>query len=574
MVLFHLKTMSNNRIPIAKITKGTNPRRKFVPSKMRDLEESIRAQDLLQPILVRPLANGEYQLIAGERRLRSYKVVFGPDSSIPALVREMNDEDAKAAALAENTEREPMTEIEEAEAAATILGDCLGNRTEAARRLGWEPSRLDRRLALMHASDAVRQALQDEKIFLGHAELLAACRKESQDAALAILLTSPKQLTVAELKAYLDTNALHLEHAIFNKDDCAGCHHNSDNQGQLFGEAISTGRCTNKLCFDTKTGAEITSRADALKDEFQVIRIARAGENMTLISLVAEGQKGVGVEQAAACKTCKDFGAVVSAVPDKLGRVFKNMCMNLPCNQKHVAARVMAESQASVKQDAVGTPAEATGAQKGQPTGAATKGSTGATDTTKAPAKASSEPSNRVKEYREEIWRQIFERNIPKLAIADNRMVLLAICLTRPSMLNSLSLSEALDDKVGKGGMMKVTEMLESVSKMDKEAFASALSHIAARVNGAGSPMPIDDVTGVLKFFGIQVAANWRVCKEFFDLLTKNELDAVCEETGIKQAMGPAYAKVRNGGKPEFVTAALAVENFDYVAKIPKLMSY
>jgi len=565
--------MSNSLIPVSKITTGNNPRRKFNPKKMAEMVESIRAQNLLQPILVRPIANGLYELVAGERRLRSFKVAFGPESSIPALVREMSDEEAKAAALTENTERDPMTEVEEAEAAAKVLGDCLGNRAEAARRLGWEPERLDRRLALMYASEAVRQALQDENIYLGHAELLAACRKESQDAALAILLTSPKKLSVAELKAYLNKNALHLESAIFNKDACAGCHHNSANQGQLFGEAISSGRCTNKQCYDAKTEAEIASRADALKDEFQVIRIARAGENMTLIPLVAEGPKGVGVEQAAACRTCKDFGAVVSAVPDKLGRVYTNMCLNVPCNQRHVAERVKAEAKAAATQNdnTPTTDAAPAGQQGSETVGAAGKEPNGTGIQVKA---ASSEPSNRVKEYREEIWRQIFERNIPKLAVTENRMVLLAICLTRPSMLNSLALAEALGNKVGKGGMMKVTEMLQAVSKMDKEGFASALSHIAAQVNGAGSPMPIEDITGILKFFGIQVAANWRVCKEFFDLLTKTELDAVCEEVGIKQAMGAAYAKARNGSKPEFVAATLALQDFDYVGRIPKLMSF
>lgn len=86
--------------------------------------------------------------------------------------------------------------------------------------------------------------------------------------------------------------------------------------------------------------------------------------------------------------------------------------------------------------------------------------------------------------------------------------------------------------------------------------------------------MSIEDITGILKFYDIKVASYWKVGKSFFDLLTKNELDAVCEEIGIKQAMGATYAKARNGSKDEFIAAALAVPDFDYAGRIPKLMSY
>lgn len=108
-----------------------------------------------------------------------------------------------------------------------------------------------------------------------------------------------------------------LDNAIFDKKDCAGCQHNSSNQSVLFAEAIAGGKCTNKACFESKTEGELQARAKALQDEYQVVRIVRPGENFTTTPLVVDGPKRAsGEEQAKACRTCQNYGAAVSAVPD------------------------------------------------------------------------------------------------------------------------------------------------------------------------------------------------------------------------------------------------------------------
>jgi ParB family chromosome partitioning protein len=532
---------------------------------MSELEESIKQQGLLQPVLLRPTDHG-YQLVAGERRLRAFTAVYGEDSEIPALVRNLSDEEADRAALTENTDREDMTAVEEAEAAANILGQCQGNRDEAAARLGWPRAKLDKRLALMYASDNVRAALQAGKILLGHAELLAACRKESQDAAVAHLLKQEKQMTVAELRAYLEANALQLGSAIFDKADCTACHHNSGNQSTLFAEAISSGRCTNKLCFEGKTEAKINAQAEALKSEYQVVRVVRPGENLTVITLVAEGPKGVGEEQAKACRVCKDYGAVISTVPDKLGKEFKGMCMNVQCNSKHVAEKQEAEKAAL---QAAQAPEPADGADASD----ATSGKAEKKAKPAAKTAASSEPAGRVKEYREKLWRLIFERAVAKLPVAANRAVLLAICMTRPSVMSSHKLTNALEGVVGKtSGLSGPAKVLADIASLEQAQLGQALNQIASCVDD--TTLAIADVTGILKFYDIKVKDHWTLCKEFLTLLTKNEIDVVCEELGIKAAIGKDYAKLRNAGKDEFVTAALGVKDFDYRGRVPKIVNY
>lgn len=566
------------KVRLSNIRPGRNPRRYFDPNEMADLEASIRAQGVLMPILLRPLGvqDGHFQIVAGERRFRAAHAVYGPDGEIPARIKQMSDEEADAAALAENIERADMTPVEEAEAAARVLGNCRGNRDEAAKRLGWSRSTLDKRLSLMYATDKVREALQHGKILLGHAELLAACRKESQDSTIEILLGQAKMLTVAELKAHIDKAAYLFGNAIFSKDECTACVHNSDNQAALFFEFITGGRCTNKACYEGKTESELEARAESLRDEFQVVRIVRAGEDLVHEKVVAEGDKGVGFEQAQACRTCKSFGAYVSASPDECGIIQKDVCLDVPCHTQMVAKRVAAEAAASAAQHPVQTPVQAeggSGAAQTPPNApaakAAQKGRGSAIAEPTYP-----EPSNRVKEYREKLWRLIFKRVVPKLAIEDNRMVLLALCLTAPGKIDRNALAKDLEAVCPVSSTEGAASALLKLRDLEKPQLASALQCIAANVSDGVMGLEIKEIVGMLKAFEVKVADHWKVSADFFNLLTKNEIDAVCTEIGITQAMGGDYAKARNQGKDDYIKAILSIKDFDYRGRIPKLVTW
>jgi ParB family chromosome partitioning protein len=565
----------NQTLPCSVIQIGNNPRRKFDSAKLAELRDTIRAMGgLLQAILVRPLINepGQFQLIAGERRLRCYIEIYGPESQIPVLIRSMTDEEANAAALTENVARVGMTPVEEAEAAARTLADCAGDRAEAAKRLGWKPHMLDARLGLMNAIPAVREALQEDKILLGHAELLAILRKEIQTKALAELLSQPKPMSVSEMKAGLDRVAMKLEAAIFDKKDCVSCPHNSDVQNTLFAEAISEGSCTNSQCFNEKSEAEINSRAEALKSEYQLVRIFRVGENLTLIKLAADGPNGVGTEQAKACKTCKSYGAVVSTVPDKYGKVFTGMCMDVPCNTAHVKAL----------QEANAGPSQETGGNTG------TTGETGSTTAVQQVANAkssaapstksksvitppSSEPSTRVREYREQVWRQIFALAIPKLSVVENRSVLMALCMTRPSVINSQKLKSQFSKITSSELMASPVQLSRAFLDLENTQQSQLLAQIPANVEAT---LFIKDVTDFLNSFEIKVKDYWKFGDEFCQLLTVNELDAVFEEIGVKKAMGDEYAKAHKSKRADFIKSVLAVKDFDFAGRVPKLMSY
>lgn len=92
-------------LKINQLIRGRNPRTFFDPQEMSELVDSVRASGIAQPILVRPLEDGTYRIIAGERRVRAATEVFGDGGEIPALVRECSDDEEDVLSLIENVDR-------------------------------------------------------------------------------------------------------------------------------------------------------------------------------------------------------------------------------------------------------------------------------------------------------------------------------------------------------------------------------------------------------------------------------------------------------------------------------------
>uniref|UniRef100_UPI003F4938E9 PRTRC system ParB family protein n=1 Tax=Cupriavidus necator TaxID=106590 RepID=UPI003F4938E9 len=194
--------MLNPTIAVGKINPGRNPRKYFDPAEMAELTDSVRENGVIQPILIRPLGDDTFELVAGERRLRAAKAAHGDDYPIPVTIREMSEEEAERLALIENVQRADMAPSEEAVAAARIVGQLKGDREEAAKILGWSRSTLDKRLALMNCSTSVLDALNTRTIQLGHAELLATLAKDKQDKLLPVIVGEKKSM--AELKKTIE----------------------------------------------------------------------------------------------------------------------------------------------------------------------------------------------------------------------------------------------------------------------------------------------------------------------------------------------------------------------------------
>lgn len=260
-------------VPLSKICLGNNPRRYFDQKEHDELVASLRLQGWLQPMLVQPTEEGGYSVVAGGRRYRAAIEAFGEDAEVPVFVREFSDQDALPAAITENDSRADPSETEQADAAARVLSACEGDRAEAARRLGWSATKLDRRLALAHLTEPVKIALDERRIKVGHAELLAAVPADKQEKALDTILKSG--LDVAKTRAALTVMAQSLAGACFDKGDCTTCEFNSATQRALFETHVDDGHCTNPPCYQLKTeAAEQARAAEAKPDEEPVTESA------------------------------------------------------------------------------------------------------------------------------------------------------------------------------------------------------------------------------------------------------------------------------------------------------------
>lgn len=555
-------------LKVSQIVQGLNPRRHFDPKEMAELESSVAAQGILQPILVRPLQDGTFQIVAGERRWRSAKKVHGDDYEIPVHIRELTDEQATAASASENIDRAAMSPAEEAEVAAKILAQHKGDHDEAAKRLGWARSTFEKRLSLMQCSQAVRDALTEKKITLGHAELLATVTKEKQDKSLGIILGLPNLPSIQEFKQQLEQISKNLASAIFDKQECAGCQYNSTNQSQLFAEAISEGHCTNGSCYDTKTESELVSRQEALKDECPTVRIIRAGDNFTRIQLVAEGATGVGEEQAKACKSCANYGAALSALPGSVGNVYRNQCFDTACNSNKVADRLRAEkAEAEAAQAAAKAETKASGQDK-----AKAKSETG--DKAEAAAKVTVTDTTRVKEYRVKVWRKILTKELFANE-QKNQAVLLALGISDlGNKIDGSKLRKAYAT-LTKSELPRETGKLGEIATLllgaDDAVKAALFKALAASIE---DKIDERELRQILTFLEVDMAKHWQLNKEYLDTMTKSEIDVILDEIGLKAAIGKDYSKLMNGKKDEIIKSVLAVANFDYVGKIPKVMFY
>ncbi len=159
-------------LPLSRLTPGRyQPRTQMDEASLNDLADSIREQGVMQPILVRPTgADGQYEIIAGERRYRAARIAGLKD--VPVLVREVADEHAAIMALIENIQRENLNPLEEAQGVQRLLDDFSLTHEQAARAIGRSRSTTSNLLRLLKLAEPVQTMLLAGDIDMGHARAL------------------------------------------------------------------------------------------------------------------------------------------------------------------------------------------------------------------------------------------------------------------------------------------------------------------------------------------------------------------------------------------------------------------
>lgn len=169
---------SINEVPVFKIKANPNqPRREFQPEALQELAESIRQIGIIQPITLRQMEDGTYQIIAGERRWRAAQLAGL--TNIPAYIRTANDENVMQMALVENIQREDLNAIEIALAYQNLIEQYSLTQDKLSEKVGKNRATIANYLRLLKLPAQVQVALQNKEVDQGHARALLGLDKPS-----------------------------------------------------------------------------------------------------------------------------------------------------------------------------------------------------------------------------------------------------------------------------------------------------------------------------------------------------------------------------------------------------------
>jgi len=573
-------------LPVASISvrAGHNPRRYFDSEEMQQLVDSVRSVGILQPIVVRPVEAGRFEVVAGERRLRAAQAAGMEE--VPTVIRVLDEEAAREAATVENTARSDMAESEEAQGARRVVDRCGGDRDAAAHTLGWSRRKLDSRLLLLHADERVLTALTERKIKLGAAELLSSLPAAIQREVLEKFIASGA--SVEALRDKLDAFSYRLEKAVFSTAGCNGCPHNTSDQADLFAAHIGKARCTNPVCWKDKETAHIAALKAEKEAEIGVVKLDTEADPAAYTVLL---KKEVGEAQLAACRGCAHYGAVMATAAGRIGQVTTDVCFNLVCHKSmreaHSAALAAEGEAQAVQAEAsvrVGTGASPT--KKAAPTAG------------KPAAKASAADSPRkVIEYAERLHARAAAAEVskaPKLGKAFAVAAMLGEYLHENGSFSDQEPTSApvkallgrhFPAKPRLSGTTRREDMVVALMGVADEALDALLVGMAAGIAGLNRGAAY---TGRINYRAVQLALHkthstelggyFSLDRNFLETMTKGGIEAVLREAGYatwldKEKGSASFAKLM-GKKREEIIAAVLASGYDFTGFVPSVMRY
>jgi ParB family chromosome partitioning protein len=367
-------------IPLGKIRESkTNPRRFFDETKLAELANNIRQHGVLQPILLRPLPEGEggtFELVAGTRRYRASKLA--KRESIPATVRELTDAQALELQVVENVQRVDVHPLDEAQGYAALVELQPDTYTveSIASRVGRSPAYISGRLRLIQLIAEAKQAFYEDKLTVAHAfeiarlqpndqrRALQECFPQYRNAAAVLKDKKAEATTVRELRAWIEREIhLDLTNAPFDPQDetllpkagaCARCPKRTGSNPLLFPEVRQKSTCTDRECYRAKVEALVQIQAKPLEEKGEKpLRVSQAPAwqaNGHAKDVLFEGQ----YRKAKAKGECPDTKAAVLIDGKSAGSIFY-LCQTEKCDVHNRVTRYQPtpQEQAQRKKEAL-----------------------------------------------------------------------------------------------------------------------------------------------------------------------------------------------------------------------------
>jgi len=350
-------------VPLSVLNESkTNPRRTFEPTALKELAESIRTQGVLSPLLVRPLTENGFEIIAGARRYRAAQIAEVP--TVPVRIVNLSDAGALEAQLVENLIRSEIHPMEEAQGFRALLDleEPKYSIEQIAAKVGKSPVFVASRLKLADLVPAAVEAFYADEIGVGHALLLAKLPADQQAQALSACFkevynngAKPARilLPVRNLQFWIDSNILLvLKDAPFNKGDaqllpaagsCADCPKRTGHNKLLFGDDLGRqgDRCTDPGCYQAKVSAHVAVTI-AAKPELVQISTAYGGQKEgspvlprnQYTAIQEEKPKDKQQARRPEYKTCKFTTEAIITEGSDVGTIHK-VCANPSCPVHH-----------------------------------------------------------------------------------------------------------------------------------------------------------------------------------------------------------------------------------------------
>ena len=363
-------------LPLSLLTESTtNPRRIFEDAALKELAESIRTQGVLSPLLVRPLTEQGFEIIAGARRYRAAQMAEA--ATVPVRIKNMTDAEVLEAQLVENLMRRDVHPMEEANGFRALLSleEPKYSIEQISARTGKNPAYVAARLKLTELAPVVVETFYREEIGVGHALLLAKLQPEQQEQALAACFKEdwsaggqkPKRilLPVRSLQFWIESNILLiLKDAPFDKRDsqlvpaagsCTDCPMRTGHNKLLFSDLGKLDACTSPGCYQAKVDAHV---ANQIATKPNLVQISTAyGKQQEGSKVLPRNQytairddkpKSTDDAKRPEFKVCKFTTDAIITEGSDVGTVHK-VCANPACPIHHPKKQQPKQADASYK---------------------------------------------------------------------------------------------------------------------------------------------------------------------------------------------------------------------------------
>lgn len=534
-----------------------NARRKR-NAKFDALKQNIRLNGINQSLGINLLEDGSLMLISGFTRFTIAKELNL--SSVPCMVKRLSSKDALDAHIVENVLRADLSLVEQARVAQRFLTECEGDHDEATKRLGWESKKLKDRLQLCRCTNEVLDALDDEKIKLGHAIRLSSFNDKIQNGTLAKIIAENWSVTMLDERA---KNAKKpLKNAPFDTTECEQCPNNTIHQRDMFSSGVNEqAMCAKLTCYKAKKDAWLVTKKVALEEQYgTVLLLAESNtEDRNTIS-----EDAVGKPQLVNCQSCESNVVLMDDRDSKEGQVIPNQCVNKTCFSQCQTAHKKATSTPKTSVKTV------------TPNGKETATKTEDASISEKPKQEAVNLAKPIRGVDEHEQRQLAQATY--VTIKDKENLALAMSLTTFLSTKVLDVAEWQIRSSMQDHEVFAICMSQSKADLDAMLHTKVNEFLATNKGLVGeSRTPVSYMLGLVKKLDNQVeiaSSAFKADTETFDKHRKNGIQAICADAGFVKAFDDdpdnkankrVFSQLFNLSKGDFIKEILLFE-FDWSA--------